>query len=132
MWISTALHVSLSETVTSADFGDSSKYSKENFEGRSGERFHLNSNWTQRVEGRGDREAALHVSLSETVTSAHLGGSSNYSNENFDSRSASIFKFKYVYLNFEMIVQILVVVANIQMRTLTAEVLAYSNSNMHI
>ena len=41
-----ALDVSLSETVSSADLGGSSKYSNENFEGRSGERFHVNSNWT--------------------------------------------------------------------------------------
>eukprot|EP00284_Hemiselmis_tepida_P000258 CAMPEP_0174951266 /NCGR_PEP_ID=MMETSP1355-20121228/94725_1 /TAXON_ID=464990 /ORGANISM="Hemiselmis tepida, Strain CCMP443" /LENGTH=76 /DNA_ID=CAMNT_0016198917 /DNA_START=249 /DNA_END=479 /DNA_ORIENTATION=- len=41
-----ALDVSLGETVSSADLGVSSKYSNENFEGRSGERFHVNSNWT--------------------------------------------------------------------------------------
>ena len=41
-----ALDVSLSETVSSADLGGSSKYSNENFEGRSGEGFHVNSNWT--------------------------------------------------------------------------------------
>jgi hypothetical protein len=40
------LDVSLNETVTSADLGGSSKYSNENFEDRSGERFHVNSNWT--------------------------------------------------------------------------------------
>ncbi len=38
----------------------------------------------QRVGGRGDCEAALDVSLSETVSSADLGGSSKYSNENFE------------------------------------------------
>jgi hypothetical protein len=38
--------VSLSETASSADLGGSSKYSNENFEDRSGERFHVNSNWT--------------------------------------------------------------------------------------
>ena len=38
----------------------------------------------QRVGGRGDREAALDVSLGETVPSADLGGSSKYSNENFE------------------------------------------------
>jgi hypothetical protein len=29
-----------------ADLGGSSKYSNENFEGRSGEGFHVNRNWT--------------------------------------------------------------------------------------
>ena len=38
--------VILSEAANSADLGGSSKYSNENFEGRSGERFHVNSNWT--------------------------------------------------------------------------------------
>ena len=38
--------VSLLETVFSADLGGSSKYSNENFEDRSGEGFHVNSNWT--------------------------------------------------------------------------------------
>jgi hypothetical protein len=33
-------------TVTSADLGVSSKYSNENFEGRSGERFHVKFNAT--------------------------------------------------------------------------------------
>jgi hypothetical protein len=41
-----ALGVSLGETAPSADLGGSSKYSNENFEDRSGERFHVNSNWT--------------------------------------------------------------------------------------
>ena len=41
-----AFGVSLGETVPSADLGGSSKYSNENFEGRSGEGFHVNSNWT--------------------------------------------------------------------------------------
>ena len=41
-----ALSVSLSQTASSADLGGSSKYSNENFEDRSGERFHVNSNWT--------------------------------------------------------------------------------------
>ena len=41
-----ALDVSLSETASSADLGGSSKYSNENFEDRSGERFHVNSSWT--------------------------------------------------------------------------------------
>ena len=40
------LGVSLSEADFSADLGGSSKYSNENFEGRSGERFHVNSIWT--------------------------------------------------------------------------------------
>ncbi len=38
--------VSQSETAFSADLGGSSKYSNENFEDWSGERFHVNSNWT--------------------------------------------------------------------------------------
>ena len=38
--------VSLGETAPSADLGGSSKYSNENFEGRSGEGFHVNSIWT--------------------------------------------------------------------------------------
>ena len=38
--------VSQSETAFSADLGGSSKYSSENFEDWSGERFHVNSNWT--------------------------------------------------------------------------------------
>ena len=40
-----ALDVSLSETASSADLGGSSKYSNENFEGRRGEGFHMNSSW---------------------------------------------------------------------------------------
>ena len=46
----------------------------------------------QRVGGRGDCEAALDVSLGETVSSADLGGSSNYSNENFEGRSGEGFR----------------------------------------
>ena len=42
----TACGVSRSEAAFSADLGGSSKYSNANFEGRSGERFHVNSNWT--------------------------------------------------------------------------------------
>ena len=38
-----AFGVSLGETAPSADLGGSSKYSNENFEGRSGEGFHVNS-----------------------------------------------------------------------------------------
>ena len=38
------LGVSLPETASSADLGGSSKYSNENFEDRSGEGFHVNSN----------------------------------------------------------------------------------------
>ena len=38
--------VSLGRTASSADLGGSSKYSNENFEGRSGEGFHVNSSWT--------------------------------------------------------------------------------------
>ena len=41
-----ALGVSPSETDSSADLGDSSKYSNENFEDRSKKRFHVNSIWT--------------------------------------------------------------------------------------
>ena len=41
-----AFGVSLGETAPSADLGGSSKYSNESFEGRSGERFHVNSSWT--------------------------------------------------------------------------------------
>ena len=41
-----ALGVSLGRTSPSADLGVSSKYSSENLEGRSGERFHVNSDWT--------------------------------------------------------------------------------------
>ena len=37
---------SLGEMAPSADIGGSSKYSNENFEGRSGERFHVNNSWT--------------------------------------------------------------------------------------
>ena len=38
--------VSRDEADSSADLGSSSKYSNENFEDWSGERFHVNSNWT--------------------------------------------------------------------------------------
>ena len=38
----------------------------------------------RRVGGRGGRDAALGVTLSETASSADLGGSSKYSNENFE------------------------------------------------
>ncbi len=41
-----ALGVNLGEAASSADLGGSSKYSNENFEGRSGEGFHVNSIWT--------------------------------------------------------------------------------------
>ena len=41
-----AFDVNLGESVFSADLGSSSKYSNENFEGRSGEGFHENSNWS--------------------------------------------------------------------------------------
>ena len=41
-----AFGVSLGETASSEDLGGSSKYSNENFEDRSGERFHVNSSWT--------------------------------------------------------------------------------------
>ena len=42
----TALGVSLGETASGAHPGGSNEYSKENFEDRSGEGFHVNSNWT--------------------------------------------------------------------------------------
>jgi hypothetical protein len=38
-----ALGVGLGRASTGADLGGSSKYSNENFEGRSGEGFHVNS-----------------------------------------------------------------------------------------
>ena len=41
-----AFSVSFGGTSSSADLGGSSKYSNENFEGRSGEGFHENSNWS--------------------------------------------------------------------------------------
>ena len=41
-----ACGVSQGETASSADLGGSSKYSNANFEDRSGEGFHVNSNWT--------------------------------------------------------------------------------------
>ena len=42
-----ANEVTLSETASSADLGGSSKYSSEMLEGRRGERFLVNSNWTR-------------------------------------------------------------------------------------
>ena len=42
-----AFGVSLGETAPSADLGGSSNYSNENFEGRSGEGFRENSNWSR-------------------------------------------------------------------------------------
>ena len=41
-----ALGVRLGGPAPSAELGGSSKYSNENFEGRSGEGFHVNSSWT--------------------------------------------------------------------------------------
>ena len=41
-----AFGVSLVEMALRADLDGSSKYSNENVEGRSGERFHVNSSWT--------------------------------------------------------------------------------------
>ncbi len=41
-----AFDVSRGGAATGADLGGSSKYSNENFEGRSGEGFHVNSSWT--------------------------------------------------------------------------------------
>ena len=42
-----ALDVNPGETASSADLGGSSNYSNENFEGRSGEGFRENSNWSR-------------------------------------------------------------------------------------
>ena len=42
-----ALCVSTGGAATGADLGGSSKYSNENFEGRSGEGFRENSNWSR-------------------------------------------------------------------------------------
>ena len=42
-----AFGVSLRETAFSADLGGSSNYSNENFEGRRGEGFRENSNWSR-------------------------------------------------------------------------------------
>ena len=41
-----ALGVNLAGAAGGADLGGSSKYSNENFEDRSGEGFHENSNWS--------------------------------------------------------------------------------------
>ena len=41
-----ALSVNSSRKIFSTDLGGSSKYSSEKLEGRSGERFHVNINWT--------------------------------------------------------------------------------------
>jgi len=38
--------VSLDETASSVDLGGRRKIKKKNFEGRRGERFHVNSSWT--------------------------------------------------------------------------------------
>ena len=46
-WCDEAVGVSLGGAAPSADLGGSSKYSNENFEGRSGERFRVNSTWTR-------------------------------------------------------------------------------------
>ncbi len=45
----------------------------------------------QRVGGRGDCEAALDVSLGETVSSADLGGCSKDSYETYEERSGERF-----------------------------------------
>ena len=39
-------HPAIWASAVGADLGGSSKYSNENFEGRSGEGFHENSNWS--------------------------------------------------------------------------------------
>ena len=41
-----AFDTSLGETASGADLDGSSKYSNENFDDQSGERFHVNSSWT--------------------------------------------------------------------------------------
>ena len=41
-----AYRVSVSGTASSVDLGGSSNYSNENFEGRRGEGFHENSDWS--------------------------------------------------------------------------------------
>ena len=41
----------------------------------------------RRVGGRGGRDAAFGVSQGETAAGSDLGGSSKYSNENFEDRS---------------------------------------------
>ena len=41
----------------------------------------------RRVGGRGGRDAAFGANLGETASGADLGGSSKYSNENFEDRS---------------------------------------------
>ena len=46
----------------------------------------------ERVGGRGGREEASGVSLGQTASSADLGGSSKYSNENFEDRSGEGFR----------------------------------------
>ena len=45
----------------------------------------------RRVGGRGGRDAASGASLGETAPGADLGGSSKYSNENFEDRSGERF-----------------------------------------
>ena len=46
----------------------------------------------QCVGGRGSCDEAFGVSLGETASSADLGGSSKYSNENFEDRSGEGFR----------------------------------------
>ena len=48
----------------------------------------------QRVGGRGCLCGSLGVSLDETAPSADLGGSSKYSNENFEGRRGEGFHHK--------------------------------------
>ena len=45
----------------------------------------------QCVGGRGGRDEGFSVNLSETASSADLGGSSKYSNANFEDRSGEGF-----------------------------------------
>ncbi|KAF3320195.1 hypothetical protein FCM35_KLT22207 [Carex littledalei] len=56
-----------------ADLGGSSKYSNENFEGRRGERFHVNGTctWVSRSYGVGE---ARHTTSSELATPERVSG----------------------------------------------------------
>ena len=50
-----------------------------------------------RVGGRGGRDQACGVSRSGTASSADLGGSSKYSNENFEDRSGEGFHVNSIW-----------------------------------
>ena len=51
----------------------------------------------QCVGGRGRCDEAFGVSLGETASSADLGGSSKYSNENFEDRSGEGFHVNSIW-----------------------------------